>query len=83
MSSQMAMSIMSGAEFFISAALGYAFWKRGLRRRFPGMAGYLALRVASTPLFALLLIGEDGRIFRDRPFQIFCAQLYFILFWGV
>ena len=50
MSSQLAMSVMSAAEFGLWASLAFLFWKRKLYRRFPYMATYLALRVASMPM---------------------------------
>jgi hypothetical protein len=33
---RLAMTIMSAAEFLLSAVLGFLFWKKGLHRRFPG-----------------------------------------------
>ncbi len=46
---------MTGVEFFLWAALGILFWKKGLHRRFPAMGYYLALRAISGPLMLLLL----------------------------
>lgn len=50
MSSNLAMSILSGAELVLWALLAFLFWKRKLQRRFPAMAAYLALHVVSTPV---------------------------------
>lgn len=83
MSSQVAMTIMSAAEFLLSAALGFVFWKKGLHRRFPAMGAYLALRVVSTPVFSFLLMGETGRIYATREFERACYQCYFFTFWPV
>jgi hypothetical protein len=83
MSSQLAMTTMSAAEFLLSAVLGFAFWKKALRKRFPAMGTYLALRVASTPVFSLLLLGEAGRLGGSHQLVLLCAQVYFLAFWGV
>ena len=58
MSSNLAMSAMGGIEFLLSATLGFLFWKKGLHRRYPAMGGYLALRVASTPVLLVLFSGN-------------------------
>jgi hypothetical protein len=58
MSSQLAMSLMGALEFLLSATLGFMFWKKGLHKRFPAMGAYLALRVVSTPVLSLLLMGN-------------------------
>jgi len=80
MSSQLIMSVMGTTEFVLSAALGFMFWKRGLHRRFPCMGAYLALRVASTPVLSLLLI---GRSLRSPQLAQISDQVYFFLFWAV
>jgi len=82
MSSHLAMSLMSTLEFVLSAVLGYTFWRKGLHRRFPSMGAYLALRVVSTPVLSLLLMGDldrnaSGQLHRSA------AQAYFFLFWAV
>jgi len=77
MSSHLAMSLMSAAEFVLSAVLAFLFWKKGMYRRFPAMGAYLALRVASTPVLFLLLSGD--MIFRWQMWLI----SYFYLFWAV
>jgi hypothetical protein len=46
---------MTGVEFVLWAALATLFWNKGLRRRFPAMGYYLALRAIATPLLLLLL----------------------------
>jgi len=55
MSSNVAMSAMSVAEFGLWTALAFLFWKKNLQRRFPAMGAYLVLRVASTPVLLVLL----------------------------
>jgi hypothetical protein len=77
MSSQLAMSVMSAAEFGLWALLGFLFWKRKLYRRFPSMGAYLALRVASTPmLLAALYI-------QSRPWGHSYYAAYFFPYWAV
>jgi len=83
MSSQQAMTILSGVEFASSAVLAFVFWKKGLRRRFPAMGAYLLLRVVSTPVFSLLLLGQTGQLGGTRPLMRLCAQTYFFSFWVV
>jgi len=80
MSSQLAMSTMGALEFLFSAALGFIFWKKGLHRRFPTMGSYLALRVVSTPVLSVLLIGVSSAA--PQVHRI-CDQAYFFLFWAV
>ena len=83
MSSQLAMSTMSVAEFLLSALLGFLFWKKGLHRRFPAMGAYLALRVASTPVLSALLIIQSqpwGRSSTPAYFTYFC--FYFYIYWA-
>jgi hypothetical protein len=83
MSSQQAMTIMTGAEFLLCAALAILFWKKGLRRRFPAMGAYLLMRVASAPIFSLLLMCETGQLGGTHDFKRTCAQVYFFTFWAV
>jgi hypothetical protein len=83
MSSQLAMTILSGTEFFLSVALGFLFWKKGLHHRFPSMGAYLAIRVVSTPIFSLLLMGQAGQLTANPDMQQLCAQAYFFCFWPV
>jgi len=81
MSSNLAMSAMSGAEFLLSAALGFVFWKKGLHRRFPAMGGYLGLRVVSTPILSLLLLGSFwGNSFHAKALA---AAIYFFVYYAV
>jgi hypothetical protein len=72
------MSILSATEFLLSALLGFLFWQKKLQRRFPAMGAYLALRVISTPVFSLLLIGQAHHWFND-----YCYAVYFYTFWAV
>ncbi len=51
----LAMTLMSVAEFFLWALLGYFFWSKNLQKRFPAMSGYLGLRVFSTPVLLFVL----------------------------
>lgn len=83
MSTQTAMTIMSAAEFLLSAALGFLFWKKSLQRRFPAMGAYLALRVGSSPILSLLFMGETGRLAADHLFRRTCGQAYFFMYWSV
>lgn len=79
MSSNLAMSALSGAEFLLSAVLGFLFWSKGLQRRFPSMSGYLALRVASTPiLFALLSMSITYKA--HLPYMY---TAYYFVYWAV
>lgn len=68
---------MSVVEFLLWAVLGFLFWKKNLHRRFPAMGGYLALRVASTPVLLFLL---SGHVLIDS--QVWLIS-YFFLFWAV
>jgi hypothetical protein len=83
MSSQLAMTLMSTAEFLLSATLGFLFWKKRLQRRFPAMGSYLALRIASAPVLSLLLLGQTGRLVASRSFEVSCAQAYYFTYWPV
>src|SRR5579863_8234215 len=80
MSSQLAMSLMSVLEFLLSATLGFMFWRKGLHRRFPAMGYYLALRVASTPVLSLLLMGH---LFPSLQMQNTCLLAYYLVYWAV
>ena len=83
MSSQLAMTVLSGVEFAASALLAFVFWKKGLRRRFPAMGAYLLLRVISTPVFSLLLLAQTGQLGGNHQVMRLCAQVYFFSFWVV
>jgi len=72
------MSIMSTAEFALWALLGFLFWKKGLHRRFPAMASYLALRLASAPVLLILLYGQSQHWFND-----YCFLMYFFTYWAI
>jgi|HubBroStandDraft_1064217.scaffolds.fasta_scaffold04536_2 hypothetical protein len=80
MSSQLAMTLLSSAEFLLSAVLGFMFWRKGLQRRFPSMGAYLALRVASSPVLSLLLMGH---LFSSQQIQTLCLDAYFFVYWAV
>ena len=77
MSSQLAMTTMSAAEFLLSAALGFIFWKKALHRRFPAMGSYLGLRVVSTPILSVLLF------IQTQPWGRNYFVAYFLVFWSV
>jgi len=77
MSSDVAMSIMSVAEFLLWATLGFLFWKKKLQQRFPAMSYYLALRVVSTPVLIFLL---NGKMIVPSQMWLIC---YVYLFWPV
>ena len=77
MSSHLAMSVMSVAEFFLWAVLAFLFWKKGLHRRFPAMGAYLALRLASTPLLLAVLYIQSQSWGRNY------YAVYFFGYWAV
>jgi hypothetical protein len=83
MSSQLAMSMMSTVEFLLSAALGFVFWKKGLHRRFPAMGSYLGLRVVSTPVLSILLLGQMGQLHLSLEMQNTFAVIYFCTYYAV
>ena len=83
MSSQLAMTAMTGAEVLLFAALGFLFWKKGLHRRFPAMGAYLALRIVATPMFSLLLLGQAGQLSASTEIQNTCRFAYFLVYWAV
>jgi hypothetical protein len=83
MSTDNAMTVMSAAEFLLSAMLAFMFWKKGLHRRFPAMAAYLAMRVVANPVLSLLLLGRSGQLSHSRQFMIDCWQGYFFTWWAV
>lgn len=77
MSSNLAMSAMGGVEFLLWATLGFLFWKKGFRSRYPAMGGYLGLRVTSTPVLLLLLNGNS--LIKSNDWLI----AYFFVYWAV
>jgi len=83
MSSQLAMSMLGVAEFLLSTLLAFMFWKKALHRRFPAMGTYLALRVVSTPILSLLLLGQTGRFGNSVDMVRISAQAYFFADWAV
>jgi hypothetical protein len=74
----LAMTVMSVAEFVLWAVLGFLFWRKKLQRRFPAMGAYLALRVGSMPVLLLLLFGQSRHWFND-----YCYACYFFAYWSV
>ena len=73
----LAMAVMSGAEFLLWAVLAFLFWKRKLRRRFPAMGTYLTLHVVSTPLLLLVLY------LQSRPGGSIFYPVYFFGYWTI
>lgn len=73
----LAMSLMSAAEFVLWAILGFVFWKKALHRRFPAMSTYLALRVGSMPVLVILLYVQA------QPWGSKYFPLYFYTYWAV
>ncbi len=73
----LSMSLMSGAEFVLWAALGLLFWRKNLQRRFPAMGAYLALHVVSMPVLLLLLYVQS------QPSWAYLFPLYFFIYWAV
>ena len=69
-----------GAELFLWAALAVLFWVKGLRRRFPAMGYYLALRAISGPLMLILLheVSQPG----SRAHYIFFMRAYGMAFFA-
>ena len=74
---------MSTAEFLLSAVLAFVFWKKRLHRRFPAMGIYLGMRVATTPVMSILLLGQMGQLSSAREVHNFCTFAYFILYYAV
>src|ERR1039458_645385 len=73
----LAMSVMSVAEFLLWAALGFLFWKKNLQQRFPSMSAYLALRVVSTPVLLVLIYVQS------QPWGRHLFVAYFFTYWAV
>lgn len=73
-----AISVMSVAEFLLWAFAGFFFWRRSLRKRFPAMSSYLALRLFSMPVLLVLLFGQSRHWFND-----YCFLGYFLAYWAV
>jgi len=74
---------MGAVEFLLSASLAFVFWKKGLHRRFPAMGLYLGLRVVSTPVLSVLLLGQMGQLSSAKEMHNFCTLAYFILYYAV
>jgi hypothetical protein len=72
------MTVMSVVEFALWPLLGFLFWRKKLHRRFPVMSAYLALRVSSTPILLVLLLGQARHWFND-----YCFAAYFFSYWAV
>lgn len=77
MSSSLAMSVMSAAEFLLIAVVAFLFWKKKWQRRFPAMGVYLGLRLVSAPVLLFLLSR-----YQTAPSHIWYS-LYFFTYWGV
>jgi hypothetical protein len=77
MSSNLAMTTMGAVEFLLVAVLAVFFFRRKLQRRFPAMASYLGLRLASAPVLAILLYQIQ------RPHSSDLNLSYFLTAWGV
>lgn len=73
----LAMSAMSAVEFLLWAVLAFAFWKKGIRKRFPAMGAYLALHVASTPFLLLVLY------IQSQPWGHAYFGVYFFAYWAI
>ena len=76
MTSQLAMSAMSVAEFSLWAVIGFLFWKRKLYRRFPFMGAYLGLRVAAMPMLMAAFY------LQSQPWGQAYYAVYFFVYWG-
>jgi hypothetical protein len=77
MTSQIAMTAMSVAEFCFWVLLGLLFWKKDLHHRFPAMGFYLALRVISTPALMAVLYAQS------QPWGHGYYVVYFCSYWAV
>ncbi len=75
---------MSVLEFTLWAVLGFLFWKKGLRDRFPAMGSYLALRVLSMPaLVALFYVQSQPWGRSSTPGYFTYSAFYFYVYWAV
>jgi hypothetical protein len=72
-----AMTLMSGLEFVLWAALSFLFWKKGLRKRFPAINVYLILRMGSMPILLGLLYVYT------QPWGHGYFPVYFYTYWTV
>ena len=77
MTSQLAMSAMSVAEFSLWALIGFLFWRRKMHRRFQYMATYLCLRVASMPMLLAAYYVSS------QPWGRSYYRVYFYTYWTV
>lgn len=77
MTSQLAMSAMSVAEFLLWATLAFLFWKRDLIRRFPAMATYVGLHLLATPVLILSFYAYA------QPWGRAYYSVYFYAYWAV
>lgn len=73
----LAMTLLSAAEFLLWASVGFLFWRKGLQRRFPAMSSYLTLRVGSMPILLALLY------LQAEPWAHRYFALYFFASWSV
>jgi hypothetical protein len=73
------MFLMTGAEFILWCTAGFVFWRKALHRKYRAMSGYLALRVASTPVLFGLLYLQAQPWARKESF----VQGYFYAYWAV
>ena len=75
----LAMKLMSVAEFLLWATLAFLFWKKNLQHRFPAMSVYLALRVFSMPVLLSLLYLQS----LPTGYQKVFFPMYFYAYWSV
>ena len=68
---------MSVVEFLLWGTLGFFFWRKGLSRRFPAMAAYLALHILATPFLLGVLY------LLSRPWGQAYSGVYFYSYWVV
>lgn len=73
----LAMSVMSVAEFLLWAMLGILFWRKRLHHRFPAMSAYLALKIFSTPALLAAVYIES------KPWGRAYSTIYFYADWVV
>jgi hypothetical protein len=88
MSSNLAMTIVGGVEWFLTTLVAVLFWQKGFQRQFRAMGIYLAVRaISAPPIFALLWATQHYRtlswhlayFFAYWPLYLLCSLLlYFV-----
>ena len=71
---------MNAVEFLLWAVLAFLFWSKGLQRRFPAMAYYLALRAISAPILFFVL--REALLSGDHAQHIVLHKIYYFGFFA-